>query len=114
MKAHQRRINFLDPDTLEAAALAKAGISNSSDAMKRTGLTVGQITRRVNIMRDVEKPSWYRKGISYRRAWTLGLSRESREYLKHVLPGIRREVERTIPQQLVHPTPKIIEMDRAA
>lgn len=111
MKAHRYRINFVDnPDDLEAATLAKGGMATAL-IMQRTGLSAGQVQTRKTRLKQIEKPNWAKKkGIGYYRAWALGLSQESQDWLETVAPKIKRQLERTLPTQIVHPTPKIVEM----
>ena len=109
MKKAQRRVNFLENTTdLEIAALAKCGMSNVMIA-ERTGYTGGKITYRRHVLKDIEQPG-FPKGISYYRAWGLGLSVEAQDYVRTMVPRVERQLARTLPTQIAHPTPQIVEM----
>ena len=109
MKANRRTINPLDPLVLEAQALSKGGIA-SAYIERSTGYSSGQISYRVKLLLAVEKPGWKQPGISYRRAWALGITREAQDWIRRIAPKIEREISRTMESAFEHPTPKIIEM----
>jgi len=65
------KVDFNDPNQLAAVVMAKFGMGNRI-IQQRTGLTNGQITRRLRIAILIE--GQHEKGVGYRKEWSLGLS----------------------------------------
>lgn len=100
----RHRITFQDLPDIETIALGQLGFSNAAIS-EATGLTSGQIQYRLT---KAKKLAELPKGKGYRSTWRDGTSEIARTIAHAYAPGLRREIRRTLPTKIEHPTPEIV------
>src|SRR5262252_4912459 len=103
-------VNFLDPADVEAVALAQLGFNNEA-IQRHANLTDSQIQYRLTKAKNAEG---YAKGTGYRSTWRDGTSEVARSIANHYIPGLRKEVRRTLPTHFMHPPGEISQQQNAA
>lgn len=102
MKKSRDRITFEGDSDSEALALAMMGQSDRA-IIRQTGLTPNQINYRLAKAKRIE-----RNKHGYRVAWRNGESAMVKQVKADLLAITKREIQRTLPQQIAKPTPKTI------
>ena len=105
-KHPRRRVTFEDPDDQEALIQAQIGIGNR-EISRVTGLSGSQITYRLS-----QAKRRLGREHGFRVDWRNGNHPLFKRMLSDYSAIMRKEIERRIVPQIVHPTPKAVTIQK--